>query len=385
MAVQKRVAVIGATGSVGGSVLDVCAGYPEHFKVVALAAKSNRDKLVELGRRFGARTLCLADAEDFQANGFECLTGTRGLSKLAAETEADHVVFSSSGTGAAYALLDALATGCEISVSNKEIIVAAGTWIMRRVKRPGQLRPVDSEHSAVWQCIRGEPEREIRKIWLTASGGPFKNFRAEEMKYITPAMALKHPVWSMGAKITVDSATLMNKGLECIEAMRLFGLKREQVGALIHPSSQAHGMALFSDGTMKMLISPADMRIPAAAALAYPGRLDMITSESGFLQPESWRLDFEPVDGNKFPCFKLAMYAAEYGGAYPPLLVGADEAAVAAFLRGKITFTQIAEVIESVLEGWSSPPPKEADEAIALVTEGERLAGEICDRWGYGG
>lgn len=362
----------------------VCARYPERFRVVALAAKSSRDKLVGLGRRFKAETLCLADDGDFNEDGFECLTGTRGLLKLAGEREADHVVFSSSGTGAAYALLNAMDTGREISISNKEIIVAAGAWIMERANGPFHLRPIDSEHSAVWQCLRGEPEQEVRKIWLTASGGPFKDFSAAELKHITPEMALKHPVWRMGAKITVDSATMMNKGLECIEAMRLFGLKREQVGALIHPASQAHGMVQFNDGTMKMLIAPADMRIPAAAALAYPGRLNAADSESGFLPPESWRLNFEPIDEDKFPCFKLAMRAAEYGGAYPPLLVGADEAAVKAFLQGKIGFTQIGEVIESVLEGWDSPGPKDIDEAIALVAEGEKLAGEVCDKWRYG-
>lgn len=378
MARAKRVAVIGATGSVGGAVLDVCARFPERFDVVALAAKSSRAKLTELGRRFGAEALCLTGENEFSEAGFTCFAGANGLKEIVGGLGVDHVVFSSSGTDALAALTDAVEAGCEISLSNKEMIVAAGDYIIPKIKDPSLLRPIDSEHSAVWQCLRGEPKLDIRKIWLTASGGPFRNMSAEEMKSVTPEMALKHPVWPMGAKITADSATMMNKGLECIEAMRLFGLEYTQVGALIHPSSQAHGMALFSDGTMKMLIAPADMRIPCAAALAYPDRLDTLDSDMGWLAPEEWDLSFGPVDDKKFPCFRLAMCAAERGGAYPPLLVGADEAAVGAFLRGKIGFTQIAEVIESVLNGWSGPAPKCADDAIALVAEGERLAREAC-------
>lgn len=382
MAPAKRIAVIGATGSVGGAALDICARFPERFDVTALAAWSSRDKLAELGRRFGAKALCLAGEPDFHEAGFACFSGGRGLSEMLSGIEADHVVFASSGSGAIHALLETAETGREISISNKEMIVAAGEYIIPKVKNPSGLRPIDSEHSAVWQCLRGEPGREVRKIWLTASGGPFRGFSAEDMKRITPEMALRHPVWAMGAKITIDSATMMNKGLECIEAMRLFSLGREQVGALIHPSSQAHGMALFNDGTMKMLIAPADMRIPCAAALAYPERLDMADSEIGWLTPEEWDMSFAPIDEERFPCFKLAMRAAEYGGAYPALLVGADEAAVGAFLRGGIGFTQIPEVIEAALGGWHGSAPKCAADAIALIAEGERLAGEVCAKWG---
>lgn len=382
MAPAKRIAVIGATGSVGGAVLDICARFPERFRVTALAARSSRDKLIELGRRFGAEALCLAGETCFNEAGFACFSGADGLSGMLRGIEADHVVFASSGSEAINALLETAETGREISVSNKEMIVAAGEYIIPKVKNPSGLRPIDSEHSAVWQCLRGEPGREVRKIWLTASGGPFRSLGAEEMKSITPEMALRHPVWAMGAKITIDSATMMNKGLECIEAMRLFSLGREQVGALIHPSSQAHGMALFNDGTMKMLIAPADMRIPCAAAIAYPERLDMADSEIGWLPPELWDMSFEPIDGKRFPCFTLAMRAAEYGGAYPALLVGADEAAVSAFLRGGIGFTQIPEVIEAALDGWRGSAPQCAADAIALIAEGERLAGEACAKWG---
>lgn len=382
MAPAKRIAVIGATGSVGGAVLDICARFPERFHVIAMAARSSRDKLVGLGRRFGSKALCLAGESAFDEAGFACFSGADGLSKMLSELDIDHVVFSSSGSGAINALLETAQTGREISISNKEMIVAAGEYIIPKVKSRTGLRPIDSEHSAVWQCLRGEPGREVRKIWLTASGGPFRSRTAAEMESVTPEMALRHPVWAMGAKITIDSATMMNKGLECIEAMRLFGLGREQVGALIHPSSQAHGMALFNDGTMKMLIAPADMRIPCAAAIAYPDRLDMADSEIGWLPPEQWDMSFAPIDEERFPCFGLAMRAAEYGGAYPALLVGADEAAVSAFLRGRIGFMQIREVIEAALDGWQGSAPQCAADAIALIAEGERLAGEACAKWG---
>lgn len=374
----KRIAVIGATGSVGGAILDVCGRFSENFKVVALAAKSSRDKLVEFGRKYDAEALCLTGVSDFNEEDFICFSGTNGLSELVRKLRVDQVVFASSGTGAIHALMEAVKTCREISISNKEMIVAAGDYIRPSLQYTDQLIPIDSEHSAVWQCLRGEKQGDIRKIWLTASGGPFRDFSAEEMRFITPEMALRHPIWPMGAKITVDSATMMNKGLECIEAMRLFNLGYEQVGALIHPSSQAHGMALMSDGTMKMLISPADMRIPCSLALAYPERLDMIDTDTGWLRPEQLDLSFSLIDEERFPCFRLAMQAAKAGGAYPSLLVGADEVAVRAFLQGRIAFTQIAEVIESVFAGWNGNAPKNANDAIALISEGERLACEVC-------
>lgn len=374
----KSIAVIGATGSVGGAILDVCGRFPDRFKVIALAAKSSRGKLVELGRQFNVKALCLTGARNFNVDGFDCFSGTEGLSELIRNLCVDQVVFAASGTDTIYALMETIKDRREISISNKEMIVAAGNYIMPLLKYDDQLIPVDSEHNAVWQCLRGEKHSDIRKIWLTASGGPFRNFSAEEMRSVTPEMALNHPIWSMGAKITVDSATMMNKGLECIEAMRLFNLEYEQVGALIHPSSQAHGMALMGDGTMKMLIAPPDMRIPCSSALAYPERLDMIDTGTGGLIPEQLDLSFSPIDEDRFPCFRLAMQAAKKGGAYPPLLVGADEAAVSAFLQGKIAFTQIPEVIESVFDGWDGAAPGNENDAIALIGEGERLAGKAC-------
>ena len=377
-----NLAVIGATGCVGGSVLDICARFPDVFSVKALAAGSNAKKLTELGRKFNAEILCLTepDSRSWKADGFKCLTGTAALTEIVSYESIDHAVFASSGVAAIPALQRALSRGIDVSLANKESIVVAGPWVMPLVCRKDQLRPVDSEHSAVWQCLRDAPEEEIARIWLTASGGPFRDFTAEQMENIAPEDALKHPVWKMGAKITTDSATLMNKGIECIEAMHLFGLPDEKVGALIHPSSHVHGMAEFIDGTVKLLLSQADMRLPAAAALAWPRRLPAAEKVLPPLEPGQWKLDFREIDEKRFPCYSAARKAGKAGGAMPALLVGADESAVRHFLRHEIKFTDIAAVITDVLEKYSGPAPKTLEDAVALTCEGERVADELCSK-----
>lgn len=380
-----RVAVIGATGSVGGAVLDICRRFPERFEVVALAAKSNEAKLTELASLHRARTLCLTEPRtaSFKAEGYNCLTGTEALSLIASDPDIDHIVFASSGVAAIKALQTALREDKDVSLANKESIVVAGPWVMPLVKRTDQLRPVDSEHSAIWQCIREENKAEIQKIWLTASGGPFRNYTREMLEKATPEEALAHPVWKMGPKITVDSATLMNKGIECIEAMQLFDLPAEKVSALVHPGSQVHGVVLFYDGTMKLLASSPDMRLPAAAALAWPDRVDLVGSGLDFSDPAKWDLSFREIDGSLFPCFGIACKAGEMGGAYPSLLVGADEAAVRAFIDGMIPFTAIPLIIEETLSGYSSVPPASLDEAVSMVGEGEAAAWRLCKNWRY--
>ena len=374
-----RLAVIGATGSVGGAVLDVCSRFPEIFEVTALAARRSAKKLTELGRRHGAKLLCLTEpCAGWQEDGFECLTGTKALSEIAEDDRVDHAVFASSGVAAIEALQKALTRGIDVSLANKESIVVAGPWVMPLVKRADQLRPVDSEHSALWQCLRDAPKNELSRVWLTASGGPFRDYGAEEMERVTPEAALKHPVWKMGPKITVDSATLMNKGIECIEAMQLFDLPAEKVGALIHPRSQVHGMVEFIDGTVKLLLSQADMRLPAAAAIAWPKRLPLAENGLPPIEPAGWELDFREIDEKLFPCFALAREAGRLGGAYPALLVGADESAVKHFLGHEISYRAIAEVISEVLGRYGGNPPKTLEEAVALVEEGEKTADKIC-------
>jgi 1-deoxy-D-xylulose-5-phosphate reductoisomerase len=381
-----RVAVIGATGSVGGSVLDICSRFPDRFEVAALAARSNADGVLDLARRFGARTACLAApskdiARKFKSAGVELLTGVEGLEAIATLAGVDHVVFASSGTDAVTALRRALASNRDVSLANKESIVAAGPWVMPLARRPDQLRPLDSEHSAIWQCLRGEPEGSAVRVTLTASGGPFRDSSSEEMARVTPEDALRHPVWSMGPKITIDSATLMNKGIECVEAMQLFGLPPDAVRAVIHPGSFVHGFVEFRDATMKLLSYKPDMRIPAAGALAWPERLPLDGLDE-FSMParDEWSLEFREPDTARFPCLSLALEAARRGGPYPPLMVGADEAAVKSFLQGRIPFLAIYNIIETVFEKYSGPSPSSAEDAVALISEGERLAFEVCEK-----
>lgn len=380
---KTKLAIIGATGSVGEAVLDICRRFPDRFDVIALAAQSNKQKLLELASTHNASKLCLTApiSGTFKEEGYKCLTGEDALCEIASDPDIDHVVFASSGVSAIKALQTALKGDKDISLANKESIVVAGPWVMPLIKRKDQIRPVDSEHSAIWQCLREDNKQEIQKIWLTASGGPFRDHTKEMLERVTPEETLSHPVWKMGPKITVDSATLMNKGIECIEAMQLFGLSANKVSALIHPKSQVHGAVLFIDGTMKMLISQPDMRLPAAAALAWPDRLDLLSSGLDFIKPENWDLQFKEIDASLFPCFSIAFKAGEMGGAYPSLLVGADETAVQAFLDGMIPFTAIPQIIEETLTRSSYASPETLNEAIALVNTGERIARELCKKW----
>jgi len=379
----QNLAVIGATGSVGTSVLDICARFPREFNVVALAANKDEKKLTELGHKFKAKTLCLCNPVRHFSNGnFECLCGVAGLSEIAQNPGIDHVVFASSGTEAIPALISAIKAGKKISLANKESIVVAGPWVMPFVQFENQIRPVDSEHSAVWQCMEGCAKDQIEKLWLTASGGPFRNFTKEQMAQVTPEMALKHPTWSMGAKITIDSATLMNKGIECIEAAQLFAIPQDKVCALVHPTSSVHGLVQFTDGSTKLLLSAPDMRLPAAAALAWPNRLSLIESGMTPLNPGGLCLEFGEIKSDLFPCFEIARQAGKEGGAYPSLLVGADQTAVEKFLIGQISFTEISEVVKTVLESYGKGAPRTVEDAIALVTEGQQLAAEVCSKRG---
>ena len=378
-----RVALIGATGSVGSSVLDICARFPERFQVTALAAYSKSDELLKLAKRFGAKYACLhapppQTARAFSDAGIELIAGAGALESLAEHTDIDHVVFASSGTGAIKAVQRALASDKDVSLANKESIVAAGPWVMPLLRRKDQLRPLDSEHNAIWQCLRGEPEKSPTRIMLTASGGPFLNFSPEQMARITPEDALRHPVWSMGPKITVDSATLMNKGMECIEAMQLFGMPPGSVNALIHPGSFVHGMVEFCDATVKLLAFKPDMRIPAACALGWPDRLPLCGIDD-FAMPsfEKWTLEFRAPDMTRFPCLSLSLEAARRGGAYPPLLVGADSSAVQAFLEGRISFLSISNIIESALDQYSGSSPANVDDAVELIMVGRSLADNL--------
>ena len=357
-----NVGVIGATGSVGSSVMAVCGAWPDKIRVKAIAANHRSEKLFQLAGKFN-----VSNVYPYEEYGQE------GLERIALDPEIEHVVFASSGTSAIKALCLALEAGKNVSLANKESIVVAGKWVMPLVKRPDQLRPLDSEHNAIWQCLHGEDKSFVRKIYLTASGGPFRKFTRDELRNVTPEMALRHPVWDMGAKITIDSATLMNKGIELIEAMYLFGLDESQVDAFISPGSFVHGLIEFEDGSVKLLAAEPDMKLPAASCLFWP--------ERNFPCPEFHRpkyplhdVRFEEIDAERFPAVRIARECMRLKGGYPAVLVGADESAVSMFLEGRIGFTDIAGVVGRVLESRKWDEPANLDEAVALVDEGRREA-----------
>ncbi|MEN2996734.1 MAG: 1-deoxy-D-xylulose-5-phosphate reductoisomerase [Acetomicrobium sp.] len=380
---QKRLAVIGATGSIGRATLDVCRRFPEEFDVRALAVRSNIEELKKLVDEFKPR--CVAIYDDVAASNFtlhdesvKVLVGHEGLMQLIDEG-LDHIVFASSGTEAIAALSTSLDRKIEVSLANKESLIVGGPWIMEKASLADPLRPIDSEHNAVWQCLLGEDLNEIEEIILTASGGPFLHSSYEEMKLATPSSALKHPTWSMGSKITVDSATLLNKGFEVIEASYLFALPIEKINAVVQPDSLAHGCVRFSDGSVKMFLSEPDMRIPISFALSYPKRLKIGNLFHRLAITEKWKLDFLRLDENKFPCYSLARRALQMGNAYPPIIVGADEVAVEAFVKGKISIVDIFPLLEKVLLSYNGPSNLNGlEEAISLVEFGRRIAKELC-------
>ena len=363
-----NVGVIGATGSVGSSVMAVCEAWPDKISVKAIAANKRSEKLTELARKFNVSKIYPYEE-----------TGGDGLEAIALAPEIEHVVFASSGTAAIKALCSALKAGKTVSLANKESIVVAGKWVMPLVKFPDQLRPLDSEHNAIWQCLHGEDKSFVRKIYLTASGGPFRNFSQEELDKVTPEMALHHPVWNMGAKITIDSATLMNKGIELIEAMYLFGLDEAKVDALISPGSFVHGLVEFEDGSVKILAAEPDMKLPAASCIFWPERF--FPSET-FKRPDFVRnVSFDVPDASRFPAMRIAREVMRLKGGYPAVLVGADEVAVSLFLEGRIGFTEIAELVEEVLESRDWAEPLSLDEGIALVDEGRREALRLAGKF----
>lgn len=352
----KRIALLGSTGSIGQQTLDVVRSFPEHFHIVALAARSNVALLAQQVQEFKPSLVaCFADtpeAEKAAKAAFPNVAlGEQGLMEVA--TYADILVAATSGLMGLIPTLAAINAGKTIALANKETLVMAGHLVMREAQHAGvSIFPIDSEHSAIWQCLRGEQIAEVNRLLLTASGGPFRRFTLEQMRSVTVEQALMHPTWHMGPKITIDSATLMNKGLEVLEARWLFNIPYERIEVVVHPESIIHSMVEFVDGSVKMQASLPSMHLPILNALSYPVRLN--AGDKTWLRELRWadvgRLNFEPLDIARFPCFQLALEAAKRGGTYPSVLVGADEEAVALFLRGKIGLLTIAELIEAVLE-----------------------------------
>lgn len=375
---MKRIAILGSTGSIGRSTLSVAESYPDRFEIVTFAAGRNMDAAFEQARRWKPRVISMAkesDAELLRARlknqglgSIEVVAGPSGTVRVATHPEVDFVVSAIVGVAGLEATYEAVRAGKTLGLANKECLVTAGELITAEAqKRNVALLPIDSEHNAVHQCMRGGRMEEVERVWLTASGGPFRNTPQPEFASITVEQALNHPTWKMGKRITIDSATLMNKGFEVIEACRLFHMPAAKVEVIVHPQSTIHSMVEFVDGSILAQFSVTDMRLPILYALTYPKR---IQSDMRFGVSDLRHLDFSPPDLKKFPCLRLAYEAAEAGGAKTVALNAADEIAVGAFLDGKIRFDQIPRVIEDTLGETSSG----ALESIKKVLEADREA-----------
>ncbi|HUG14108.1 MAG TPA: 1-deoxy-D-xylulose-5-phosphate reductoisomerase [Thermomicrobiales bacterium] len=346
----KRVVILGSTGSIGTSTLEVIAALPGRFTVVGLAASRNSDLLQQQIDRFKPRfAACGVNGHRLQR--VTIVDGAQQLSRLAMLEEADIVVVATSGHDAIQPTIDALTAGKIVALANKESIVAAGEIVMRAARQgPGTLRPIDSEHSALWQCLKAgrSDGAEVRRLVLTASGGPFRGWSTEELRGVTPEQALRHPNWAMGSKITVDSATLMNKGLEIIEARWLFDVNIDDIDVVVHPQSLVHSCVEFVDGSIVAQIASHDMRLPIQYALTYPDRLAGPATKLSVLDIS--RLEFEPPDERTFPLLSIAREAGRLGSTYPAVLSESDSVAVDAFLDGELRFDQIADAVKSTLD-----------------------------------
>jgi len=358
----KGVTILGATGSIGVSTLDVLARHPQRYRVVALTANTQAERLFEQCQRFHPEVVVLRDPDAAaRMDGMirhaglriEVLSGAEALERVARDSASDIVMAAIVGAAGLLPVLEAVRAGKRVLLANKEPLVMSGPVLMQEARRSGaEILPIDSEHNAIFQCMpagyrTGDKPVGVRRILLTCSGGPFRATSVEALPRVTPDEACAHPRWAMGRKISVDSATLMNKGLELIEACRLFDVTPDQVQIVIHPQSVIHSMVEYTDGSVLAQLGNPDMRTPIAHALAWPERI-----ESGVRQLDLFdiaRLDFAPPDLKRFPCLRLAQSAAQAGGTAPAILNAANEVAVDAFLEGRIRFTQIAEVIEHAL------------------------------------
>jgi 1-deoxy-D-xylulose-5-phosphate reductoisomerase len=385
---MKRIAILGSTGSIGRSTLSVAESYPERFQIVTLAAGSNCDAAFEQASRWRPRLISMASEagadtlrsrlKNVELRGVEVVHGAAGTVQVATHPEVDFVVSAIVGVAGLEATYEAVRAGKIVGLANKECLVAAGELITEEARRQGKpLLPIDSEHNAVHQCLRGGRLEEVERIWLTASGGPFLNTPADDFASITVEQALNHPTWKMGRRITIDSATLMNKGFEVIEACRLFQLAPAKVEVIVHPQSTIHSMVEFMDGSILAQFSVTDMRLPILYALTYPER---IQSDMRFAMSDLRHLDFSPPDLKKFPCLRLAYEAAEAGGTKTVALNAADEVAVAAFLEGSIGFSDIPRIIEDVLAETNSAGLESIANVLQADQEARRYAQERVTR-----
>jgi 1-deoxy-D-xylulose-5-phosphate reductoisomerase len=378
----RRITILGATGSIGRSTLALVAEAPELYRVEAVTACRRADVLAEIARRSGARLAVVADPawygtlkELLSGSGIEVAAGEGAVAE-AARRPAEWVMAGIVGAAGLAPTLAAVRRGAMVALANKECLVCAGALFMAEVRRHGAtLLPVDSEHNAIWQALAGNDRAGVRRLILTASGGPFRSWSLADMRDATPEQAVRHPKWTMGAKISVDSATMMNKGLEVIEAHHLFAMPEPAIEVLVHPQSIVHSLVGFTDGSMLAQLGAPDMRIPIASTLGWPGRLATSAPQLDLCAHSG--LAFEPPDLDRFPALHLARLALREGGAAPTVLNAVNEVAVAAFLERRLGFLGIARTVGQVLERLGGAPCDDLAAVLAYDVEARRLAAEI--------
>jgi 1-deoxy-D-xylulose-5-phosphate reductoisomerase len=387
---MKRIAILGSTGSIGTSTLSICESYPERFSITTMAAGNNIEAAFAQCQRWKPKVISVAAEADAAVLGvrlksagleqIEVVHGSTGTVRVATHSEVDFVVSAIVGVAGLEATYEAVKAGKSVGLANKECLVAAGEIITAEARKQGKpLLPIDSEHNAVHQCMRGGRIDEVNKVWLTASGGPFLHTPKADFETITVEQALNHPTWKMGRRITIDSATLMNKGFEVIEACRLFNLPAAQVKVIVHPQSTIHSFVEFIDGSILAQLSVTDMRLPILYALTYPDRIE---SDLKFNVLDLKQLDFLAPDLDKFPCLRLAYEAAEAGGAKSIALNAADEVAVAAFLDGQIGFSGIPATIKAVLDETNDAHPESINKVLLCDKQARQIANEVIKREG---
>lgn len=386
----KQLSILGSTGSIGRQCLSVVEALPERFGIAALAAGGNLEEFAGQIERHRPELVSVSDAKKadelavlLRAKRISPLPaihhGREGMLAVGTHAKVDIVVSAAVGVVGLEATYEAVKLGKTVALSNKEVLVAAGELVMAAAKKAGrELLPVDSEHNAVHQCLRGGTHGEVRRLVLTASGGPFRKTPLADLENVSPEQALAHPNWKMGNRITIDSATMMNKGFEVIEARWLFGVKPDQIDVVIHPQSTIHSMVEFVDGSVLAQLGPTDMRMPIQYALTYPERV--ASNQVALDWRKLRRLDFAKVSTRRFPCLRLAREAMKKGGALPCALNAADEVAVAAFLEGRLGFRGIAEVIERVLGRTPCTHFEKMDDVLAADAEMRRMAHEEVGR-----
>ena len=381
--VKKRLAILGSTGSIGTQTLEVVRDQSDYFEIEVLTAQSNAELLIQQARIYQPNTIVIGDVSKYQyvkdelsSLPIKVFAGIDAIAQVTTMDSIDMVVTALVGYSGLKPTMAAIKAGKQICLANKETLVVAGELITRLARENAvNILPVDSEHSAIFQCLQGEWHNPIEKIYLTASGGPFRGFTTEQLQQVTVKQALKHPNWTMGSKITIDSATLMNKGLELIEAKWLFNLKPEQIDVIVHPQSIIHSIVQFQDGSMKAQMGLPDMKLPIQFALGYPNRLKSTFPRFDFMKfPQ---LTFESPDRTSFQCLALAETAMKKGGSIPCVLNAANEIAVQAFLHEKIRFVEIPEIIGNVMEKITFVAKPELDDYVNCDETARRTAQEL--------